>query len=263
MKLKTLRHLIFSTLILVPGASFALPILWVGDSSGNLGTVDVTTGDVDVIGSFGAGVVMTDIAFNSDGDLFGITFGSLYSIDTTTGAASFIGNHGAGGTKNSLVFGDDGTLYTANNSLHTIDVLTGASTVIGNGGDSYNSSGDLAFIDGDLFLSSTSGFSDKLVELDTSNGFGSDVGSIGVGAVYGLATDNNQDLYGVAGTSVYDIDVNTGVATFSVNYGGKGLGNAWGSAFYEESGASVPTPTSLALLAIGLFGLGFTKKRCS
>ena len=239
--------------LMISSVVSATPILWVGDSSGQLGTVDVATGNVNVIGNMGA--TMTDIAFDQSGNLYGITFGSLYSINTSTAAATLIGNHSLGGSKNSLVFDASGTLYAANSSLFTLNTLTGASSLVGNGGDAYSSSGDLAFINNELFLSSSLGSGDTLVGLNTSTGAGTIVGSIGYSAVYGLATDNNVDLYGLAGTSVLNIDTLTGAGSFLVDYSGQGLGAAWGSAFYEESGASVPEPSVSALLATGLLGV--------
>ena len=260
MRAKLVKTIIIIIGLMISSAVSAIPTLWVGDSSGQLGTVDVSTGAVTVIGGMGA--TMTDIAFDQSGNLYGITFNSLYSINTSTGAATFIGSHSLGGSKNSLVFDASGTLYAANSSLFTLDILTGASSLVGNGGYSYSSSGDLAFINNELYLSSSGSSTDDLVKLDTSNGLGTLVGDIGFGAVYGLATDNNVDLYGLSGTSVLNINTLTGAGSFLVDYSGQGLGAAWGSAFYEESGASVPEPSVSALLAIGLLGVfGMSRRK--
>jgi len=234
-------------ILLFCSSAFAGPLLWVGDSDGTLGTVDVATGNATVIGQMG--VTMTDIAFDPSGNLWGITFGQLYQINSTTAAITLVGNLGT--SLNSLVFGADGTLYGANSSLFSINTSTGVASAIGGGGG-YSSSGDLAFIGGNLYLSS-SGATDNLFMLNTTTGVGTLVGSIGYGAVYGLATDNNIDLYGITGTNVISINTVTGVGSLLVNYAGTDLGVAYGSAFYSESGGETPVPAPAGVL---LFGLG-------
>ncbi|MBI5461429.1 MAG: hypothetical protein HY941_04495 [Gammaproteobacteria bacterium] len=244
---------IFAAIVLASGftatSSQASPILWIDDASGHLGTVDVATGNVTVIGSMG--VVMTDIAFDPTGILYGISFSSLYRINTETAASTLVGNTGI--SSNSLVFGADGTLYTASRSLYTLNPSTGTATLIGNGGTAYNSSGDLAFIGNDLYLSSVS--ADYLMRLDRTTGVATYVGSIGVGAVYGMATNNNVDLYGVAGTSILSINTATGAGSTLLNYAGHGLGAAYGTSFIEEAAPAVPLPAAAWLFGSGLLGM--------
>src|SRR5213595_1687921 len=104
--------------------------LWICDSAGEIGTVDGITGMVTLVGN--AGTVLTDIAFNPQGQLFGVDFNALYSINTQTGAATLIGNLNVGSAEmNSLVFDSSGTLYassTQTKQLYTINTQTGQAT---------------------------------------------------------------------------------------------------------------------------------------
>ena len=241
--------------LLASGIAMAGPVMWVGDSSGKLGTVDVVTGNVNVIGSMGA--TMTDIAFDPNGNLYGITFGALYSINKANAQSTLIGNLGT--SLNSLVFDSNGNLFAANSALYSVNTNTGSASLLGNGGASYSSSGDLAFVGGALYLSSA-GSNDKLVSLNTSTGFASNVGSIGYGSVYGMATNDNVHLYGMSGTNVITINTTTGAGQFAVNYGGQGLGTAWGTAFVSEANP-VPEPETYAMMLAGLGLLGFMARR--
>jgi hypothetical protein len=237
-------------------ASVGGPVLWIDDVSGNIGTVDVSTGTATLIGN--SGVILTDIAFDPSGNLWGVSFTNLYSINKVTGLATNIGSLGYYGN-NALVFSSTGTLYSASDTstdLYTISTSTGQATSIGSMG--YYSSGDLAFNGGNLYLSDKN---DKLVRIDLSNLSNSvEVGPFGYSYVYGLATANNGVLYGVAGTQVFSVNTATGAGTFVSNYSGGGLGQAYGAAFYGEAG-KVPEPSTMLLLGSSLVGLwGFRRK---
>jgi hypothetical protein len=232
----------------------AAPILWVDDAVGQLGTVDVATGTVSIIGNMG--VVMTDIGFDPAGNLFGMSFTNLYSINKTTAAPTLIGAHGISGG-NALVFGTDGTLYGAGatTNLYTINPTTGASTLVGNMGAS--SAGDLAFNGGNFYLASS-----QLVRVNPVTGAGVVVGPFGFPSVFGLATAGNAVMYGISGTQIFSVNTATGAGTLVSNYGGQGLGNANGSSFFEEAGAEpVPEPSTLSLGILGLSGCWLALRR--
>ena len=257
-RLRTIASALFAGLC-AGQLAYADPILWVGDQLGKLGTVDVATGTVSVVGSMGS--VMTDIAFSPTGNLYGVDLGNFYSINATTGVSTLIGSLGT--SVNSLVFDASGTLYAANKSLYTINVGTGAATLVGNGGTSYSSSGDLAFVGGNLYLSSV-GIGDNLMRLDSATGVGTLVGSIGFSSVFGLATDNNINLYGMSGTQVINVNVSTGAGSLLLDYGGKGLGAVWGSAFVSEAAppvGAIPEPEIYAMLSVGLGLIGWVGRR--
>lgn len=259
--LRTMRTIALATIMgMGCGAASAAPIMHVHDSNGNLGTVDVATGAVNVIGNMG--VVMTDIAFDPAGNLYGLTFGGFYSINPTTAAATFIGNHGVSGG-NALVFATNGTLYAAgfsSGNLYTINPASGATTNLGNMG--FSSGGDLAFNGGDFYLADDSS---RLIRIDLANLANTAlVGSFGVGNVFGLATGNNGVLYAVASTTIYTVNTATGAATSPVSFGSQGLGQAFGQSFFTEAGGGgngVPEPTTLLLLSLAVLGLAATRIR--
>ena len=216
-------------------------LLYVHDSDGQLGTVNVTDGTTTIIGNMG--VVLSDIAFDPDGNLYGISMDNLYSINALTGATTLIGPHNVSGG-NALVFAPDGTLYAAGaftSELYTLNTADGTSNIIGDMG--VQSAGDLAFFGGDLYLASDN---DDLVRVDLdAEAAGTIVGPFGFSEVLGMAHGGDGVLYGVAGTQIFSIDVNTGAGTLVSDYYGTLLGPAYGSSFTTEA---MPAPGGLAVL---------------
>src|SRR3989454_3198174 len=207
------------------------PVVHVDDSSGNLGIVDVSSGAVTVIGNMG--VVLTDIAFAPNGDLYGLSSVDFYRINPATAAVIRVGSHGIP-NGNALVFDTNGTLYAAGfgtTLLYTINLATGIAGAVGNTG--FRSAGDLAFNAGELYMSSTD---DRLIRIDLANAAtGTAVGRFGFSSVFGLATGDNGVLYGISGTRVFSVDINNGSGTLVADYGGLGFGPANGARFITKT----------------------------
>jgi DNA-binding beta-propeller fold protein YncE len=108
----------------------------------SLYTVDVTSGAFTRVGSTGAPQFFMDLAFDRDGNLFGVTTtlnpstvpAILYRIDPATGSATKIVNLVGSNFVMGLAFGRDGKLYATdfeqNPGLYVIDIKTGFETAI-------------------------------------------------------------------------------------------------------------------------------------
>lgn len=214
---------------------------YVVDDMGVLALVEVVSGLIQPIGD--TGLTLTDLAFDSDGFLYGITETDLYQIDARTAAATLIGPHNVP-RASSLVFDDDGTLYAAGveTNLYSIDPVTAASTVVGDIG--LISAGDLSFVGNQLYMSTVG---NELVEITLQPTFAANVvgnfteggaSAFAGGLVFGLATGIDDGLYAVSGTSLYSIDPATAEVTFISDYMGQGLSDGNGAAFFSEAGAS-------------------------
>lgn len=108
----------------------------------SLYTVDVTSGAFTRVGSTGAPQFFMDLAFDRNGNLFGVTTtlnpstvpAILYRIDPATGSATKIVNLVGSNFVMGLAFGRDGKLYATdfeqNPGLYVIDIKTGFETAI-------------------------------------------------------------------------------------------------------------------------------------
>jgi hypothetical protein len=108
----------------------------------SLYTVNQATGAFTRVGSTGAPQFFMDLAFDRNGNLFGVTTTDnpslvpaiLYRIDPATGAATKIVNLVGSNSVMGLAFGREGKLYatdfTQNPGLYLIDIKTGFETAI-------------------------------------------------------------------------------------------------------------------------------------
>jgi hypothetical protein len=177
--------------------------------------VDADTKQVTTIGTMKCGGSVIDIAINKEGQLYGTTFSSLVTIDKTTAACKVIKD---GSYPNSLSFVPAGTVFPDKEALVgyfgasyvVIDPVTGEVTTKGNLGGGYSSSGDIvSVIGGGTYLTvKGNGCGDCIVQVDPSTGaLVQNLGSVGYGAVYGLAFWAGE-LYGFTSLGqlfVYDL----------------------------------------------------------
>ncbi len=249
---------IFSA-FLFPSVSQAGLSVYAHDSRGNLYTVDVQTRVAELIGNTGR--VFTDIAFDKDGNLFGIsnqarywTDMGLYQIDPEDASVSKIGNLRTGGYVNALMFDEKGTLWAASDTaIITINPLTGAGSFFSNGVSKYGSAGDLALDPSlNMYLTTDTGM---LIRIDRSSGVVTAVGKMPQTEVYGFATGDDDQMYGITNDNqILLINPQTGSATV--------LGPI-SAPFYlgETNGTSfIPEPATLFLLAAGALLTGGKKR---
>jgi len=219
-------------------------LIWATSDTGDIISVNTVTGTTVTIGN--AGITLSDIALDSNGDLWGVTrFGGLYSINTTTGLASLTSAINVF-ELNALVSDGAGGLFAADQfgDFFTINTTTGVATLIGNMG--VGSAGDLEFANSTLYLSAVSDISNPTVPnqlwtVDPATGAANLVGSFGVPDMFGLAFERGV-MWGLEGTNVYSIDLATGAATLSASYYGPSAAfGATGMGTSAQTFSDVPT----------------------
>jgi hypothetical protein len=232
----------------------AIPGYYVADDAGKLWRVNVTSGATTLIGNMG--LVLFDIAFSPNGDLYGVSSSSLYQVDSNNGGTTLIGSLGLPSPAASgLAFRSDGILFLADaptvssGTLYTVDTSTGLASSVGPIG--YASNGDLAFdSSGNLFMAA-SNFTTQfnLVSVNSTTGNGSIIGPHGFGSLPAIDFVG-ADLIGVNRVGqIITLNTTTGVGQLVTTT----------SPLIAATGASylVPEPgtISLAMIAVGCFTL--------
>ena len=136
-----------------------------------------------------------------------------------------------------------GPVYNANfSSLYTTDVTTGASTLVGDF-NTVHTSFDIALNRSGQMYSVAD--NSTLYRVDKTNAQSTLIGVAGE-FINGLAFDQNNVLYGSGGSSLYTIDVLTGLATLVMNTGFDSAGDIT----FDQSNKLFMTSTTNELISI-------------
>ncbi len=142
-----MKIFIAGLLLLVSANIFSQQKIYLTISGGDLYCIDFINCSKDFIGSTNAS--FGDIAFTSNGNLWGITNGQLFSIDTNDASILLVGNTGIGPV--SLVGVNDTILLAEfQTKLYSINTNNASSILIGDIG--YQASGDLVLVDRNLYM---------------------------------------------------------------------------------------------------------------
>lgn len=195
------------TIIAINLQAFGQQPVFVTTANGDLYSLNLINCSSRLVGSTGHG--FADIAFTSNGKLWGIEGGNLFKIDTSDAVSTLIGFTGLQGV--SLVSLNDTTLLDEyEKNLYSINTGNASTHLLGIIG--YQASGDLTWYDNDLFM--TAG--DLLIKIVFNNTFtdilsASPVNKNGViiptceGAVTVSSKNSSNILIGFSGKDVYKI----------------------------------------------------------
>ena len=242
------------------GDVHANPLAFVGYGDGSFGTIDLSTGAVNSLGSLGQTPAGLGVFH---GSLYAESYnsnGTLYSVNTSNGALTAIGNSGVfylggfGSTLNGL-YGVGYASGATTLDLFSIDASTGSATDIGSTGLGLGAWRDISTNSNTLYF----GDGSNLYSLNLANGAASLVGAYGNGAQMGSLVTIGGTLYGAddVGNRIDTIDTSTGAATTGSSSGG----TVWGLAPDPLATVSpVPEPGMLPLLGLGLAAVGYMRR---
>jgi hypothetical protein len=177
------------------------------------------------IGGFNAGGAVsdvTDIAIDTGGIMYAVSFDTLYRVDASNARLTPLGRPGPTDL-NALTFLADGTLLAGGGSaLYEVDPSSGAFTRLSSIG-SWSFAGDMVGLpDGLLYCAmahGTTGGATSLVVYDLASQTVLRDGETDTGSLYGVAYAE-ETLFGFnEGGGIYTIDPSSGAATPGGNLG--------------------------------------------
>lgn len=192
-------------------------------TSNTLYEVDPFLGTIENISSIPG---LFDFDTSIEGTLYGITPSSLYVYNETTTTWNIIGSiTGMAGTSNGFAIDSTGRAFaTSGSNVYNVNLLTGEFSLVGNMGSSFNSSGDCVVDKSDgLFMTSNGTGAingDDLVQISTTTGEATVLGSTGYSSIYGLTAAWGYMFGFTGGGQVVLLDSETGAGTLLHSFSG-------------------------------------------
>ena len=210
------------------------PLVYLCDNAGRLGTFNLKTKKITVIGNMG--VVLTDIGFHPNGTLYGVGFSQFYRVNPSTAQVTKVGGgFGSIGGINALTFNKAGQVFSqpqgfaASFNRSGIFLINPANGKISLGftvTPNQFSAGDFAFNGSHLYFSTSNKL---LVDFNfATKTYASH--PVSIVNLYGLVVPAPGQLIGFAGTKAYKINPATGGSSLLTNFTNKGLSQIFGAA---------------------------------
>jgi hypothetical protein len=198
------------------------------------GIINLMNGDFTQIADLGS-TLYNDIAYAPDGTLYGLANNgaSLVTFDSTTGDVTPVASLGGSGIESIAFNPNNGVLFGASESgLYTIDPTTGQTSYIGDFGSPYgcNLWQNIRFdSDGNLYLSNTGDSTGTdLYQVNTNTGSATFVGEVD-GYSDLILENGSQYMYGVSIPSINGANAQPVLVSFDLGTFVAGGTNADGS----------------------------------